>query len=113
MLGNTAAPIHTTQPDRLKIVMMGADGTAAAPSGLKISNSPASVCNHDVGVGKSNLFELVTKGQRVTSYQPTIGVEFGNKLLTLPGPHPPSAMMLHIWVRSPLVSLVCVCVCIR
>ena len=100
--------MHTPPPDRLKIVMMGADGTPATPSGLKRSNSPASECNHNVGVGKSNLFELVTKGQRVTSYLPTIGVEFGCKLITLPGSHPPSVMKIQIWVSSPLVSRMCV-----
>jgi GTPase SAR1 family protein len=47
-------------------------------------------------VGKSNLVALVTKGQLLPSYLPTIGAEFDSKIVTVPGRR--THLLLQLWV---------------
>ncbi len=48
------------------------------------------------GVGKSQLFWRYTSGYEIPSYIPTIGVDFGNKKISVPG-HA-DEHLLQLWV---------------
>ncbi|KAJ7029463.1 ras family-domain-containing protein [Mycena alexandri] len=51
----------------------------------------------DAAVGKSSLLVRLTDQRFLANPDPTLGVEFGSKLITLPGPDPQTVVKLQCW----------------